>query len=51
MILAGYFTSRPGLKGYVRRCNNHLQACKQLEAINNGFQDNKPSSMLLSEWV
>lgn len=29
---AGYFTSRPGLKGYVRVANNYLQVCKQLEA-------------------
>ncbi|XP_038060793.1 lysosomal alpha-mannosidase-like [Patiria miniata] len=27
----GYFTSRPGLKGYVRETNNFLQVCKQLE--------------------
>ena len=46
----GYFSSRPGLKGYVRKCNNHLQACKQLEAIHNGFPSNKPSSMALSEY-
>ena len=34
----GYFTSRPALKGYTRVCNGILQACKQLEAIHNGFQ-------------
>ncbi|KAI8490965.1 mannose metabolic process [Branchiostoma belcheri] len=30
---SGYFTSRPAFKGYVRRCNNLLQVCKQLEVI------------------
>lgn len=29
----GYFTSRAALKGYVRRTNNFLQACKQLDAL------------------
>jgi hypothetical protein len=28
----GYFTSRPALKGYVRRMSGYLQACRQLEA-------------------
>ena len=32
-------TSRPALKGYVRKCNNRLQVCKQLEAIVNGVPD------------
>ncbi len=44
----GYFTSRPGLKGYVRQCNKHLQVCKQLEAINNGITNKKMSSDTLS---
>ena len=43
----GYFTSRPAFKGYVRTCNNHLQICKQLEAIHNGLQENGPSSVTL----
>eukprot|EP01083_Nonionella_stella_P296767 1008069_1 len=29
----GYFTSRPSLKGSVRKANNILQACKQLHAL------------------
>ncbi|KAL8603557.1 hypothetical protein ACOMHN_022509 [Nucella lapillus] len=29
----GYFTSRPTLKGYVRRTNNFLQVVKQLDAL------------------
>ncbi|EDV26091.1 uncharacterized protein TRIADDRAFT_63890 [Trichoplax adhaerens] len=29
----GYFTSRPGYKGYVRDSNSILQVCKQLEVI------------------
>ncbi|XP_019848841.1 PREDICTED: lysosomal alpha-mannosidase-like [Amphimedon queenslandica] len=45
----GYFTSRPALKGYVRQCNAHLQACKQLEAIHNGMGDNGPSSVKLQQ--
>ena len=44
----GYFTSRPALKGYVRRCNNQLQVCKQLEAIVNGFSSG-PTSMKFSK--
>lgn len=28
----GYFTSRPGLKGYVRDTSGYLQACRQLQA-------------------
>ena len=30
---AGYFTSRPALKGYVREMNSFLQVCKQVEVI------------------
>eukprot|EP00731_Ephydatia_muelleri_P005571 Em0002g1747a len=41
----GYFTSRPALKGYTRVCNGILQACKQLEAIHNGFPGQTPSSV------
>ncbi|XP_078495203.1 lysosomal alpha-mannosidase [Ciona intestinalis] len=29
----GYFTSRPGLKGYVRESNKYLQVCNQLETF------------------
>lgn len=29
----GYFVSRPALKGYVRKMSNHLQTCRQLEAL------------------
>uniref|UniRef100_T1IVT5 Alpha-mannosidase n=1 Tax=Strigamia maritima TaxID=126957 RepID=T1IVT5_STRMM len=29
----GYFTSRPALKGNIRRTNNILQVCKQLDAL------------------
>ncbi|XP_060071726.1 lysosomal alpha-mannosidase-like [Ylistrum balloti] len=29
----GYFSSRPALKDYVRRTNNFLQVCKQMDAI------------------
>uniref|UniRef100_H2Z3Y8 Alpha-mannosidase n=1 Tax=Ciona savignyi TaxID=51511 RepID=H2Z3Y8_CIOSA len=29
----GYFTSRPGLKGYVRESNKYLQVCNQLETV------------------
>ncbi|OWF45655.1 lysosomal alpha-mannosidase-like [Mizuhopecten yessoensis] len=29
----GYFSSRPALKEYVRRTNNFLQVCKQMDAI------------------
>ncbi|XP_064609244.1 lysosomal alpha-mannosidase-like [Liolophura sinensis] len=29
----GYFTSRAALKGYVRRTNNFLQVCKQMDAL------------------
>ena len=45
---SGYFTSRPALKGYVRKCNNRLQVCKQLEAIVNGLPNGQPSSLLFS---
>eukprot|EP00096_Caligus_rogercresseyi_P006017 TRINITY_DN22147_c0_g1_i1.p1 TRINITY_DN22147_c0_g1~~TRINITY_DN22147_c0_g1_i1.p1 ORF type:complete len:951 (-),score=151.90 TRINITY_DN22147_c0_g1_i1:18-2828(-) len=31
----GYFTSRPGLKGMIRRSNNILQACKQMDVLGN----------------
>lgn len=30
-VWAGYFTSRPAVKGYVRSSSNYLQACRQLE--------------------
>jgi len=30
---AGYYTSRPGLKGYVREMSNMLQTCKQVDAF------------------
>ena len=33
---AGYFTSRPALKGYVREMNNLLQVCTQMEALGLG---------------
>ena len=46
----GYFTSRPAIKGYVRQCNAHLQACKQLEAIHNGMGENEPSSVKLRKF-
>ena len=48
ILLLGYFTSRPGLKGYVRQCNKHLQVCKQLEAIHNGIIRKNMSSNTLS---
>ena len=47
----GYYTSRPALKRYVRLSNNHLQVCKQLEAINKGFVDGSPSSVTLREYI
>lgn len=34
---SGYFTSRPGLKGYVRDTSGYLQACRQLQAWTGGF--------------
>ena len=49
LSFSGYFTSRPGLKGHVRKCNSHLQACKQLEAVHNGFEDSGLSSIKLRE--
>ncbi|XP_072039219.1 lysosomal alpha-mannosidase-like [Amphiura filiformis] len=33
---SGYFSSRPGLKGFVRKSNNILQVCKQLEVLSAG---------------
>ena len=30
-IWAGYFTSRPALKGYIRSSSSYLQSCRQLE--------------------
>lgn len=33
MFWTGYFTSRPGFKGYERLSNNFLQVCNQLEAL------------------
>ncbi len=33
VLLLGYFTSRPTLKGYVRELNSLLQTCSQLDAI------------------
>ena len=33
IILSGYFTSRPALKGYVRELNSLLQVCNQLEVL------------------
>ena len=45
----GYFTSRPAFKGYVRTCNNHLQACKQLEAFHTSSHEHGPSSVNLRE--
>lgn len=30
-ISLGYYTSRPGLKGYAREMNSLLQSCKQFE--------------------
>lgn len=44
----GYFTSRPAVKGYVRRANNFLQVCKQLEVLGNMKQD-MSSSMTLKK--
>jgi lysosomal alpha-mannosidase len=45
---SGYFTSRPSLKGYVRKTNSDLQACKQLEAITPQFNmGSGPSSITL----
>ena len=32
----GYFTSRPGLKGYVRELNSFLQTCRHMEFFTNG---------------
>ena len=29
----GYYTSRPGLKGYIRVMNGLLQSCKQIEVL------------------
>jgi lysosomal alpha-mannosidase len=43
----GYFTSRPALKGYVRKSNSLLQSCKQLEAVNPKYSDIWPSSITL----
>ncbi|XP_023343097.1 lysosomal alpha-mannosidase, partial [Eurytemora carolleeae] len=31
---SGYFTSRPALKGMIRKANTLLQACKQVESFN-----------------
>lgn len=48
--MTGYYTSRPALKRYVRLCNSHLQACKQLEAMNNvSTNDRSNSSRTLRE--
>ena len=33
LFISGYFTSRPALKGYVRRMNSLLQSCKQLNVF------------------
>ncbi|KAK7113102.1 lysosomal alpha-mannosidase-like [Littorina saxatilis] len=32
-FMTGYYSSRPALKGYVRRANNFLQVVKQLDAL------------------
>ena len=42
----GYFTSRPALKGYTRKMNSLLQACKQIESV--GGTGSPVSSMTLS---
>ncbi|XP_028398027.1 lysosomal alpha-mannosidase-like [Dendronephthya gigantea] len=44
----GYFTSRPALKGYVRRNNNLLQVCKQLEVLGK-LGESDPSSEMLRD--
>ncbi|XP_065912002.1 lysosomal alpha-mannosidase-like isoform X1 [Dysidea avara] len=41
----GYFTSRVGLKGYVRYLNGHLQTCRQLEAIHGMFPTMSPQRL------
>jgi len=33
LTCAGYFTSRPSLKAYVREMNNLLQGCSHAEAL------------------
>lgn len=53
-LLAGYFTSRPGLKGYVREMNSLLQVCKQMEVLGEVLGVNRnteASTQKLSEWV
>ena len=42
LLIIGYFTSRPALKGYVREMNNLLQVCTQIEAL--GFGTGKKMS-------
>lgn len=44
----GYFTSRPSLKGYVRKSNNLLQICKQLEVLAN-FKTSNVGSFTLRD--
>lgn len=33
LFCAGYFTSRPASKGYIRSATSYLQAARQLEAF------------------
>ncbi|KAM5170378.1 lysosomal alpha-mannosidase [Mantella aurantiaca] len=42
MFWTGYFTSRPGFKGYERLSNNFLQVCNQLEALTGAAALNGP---------
>ena len=51
LILSGYFTSRPALKGYVRELNSLLQVCKQLEVMGTkqSVRTNTASTKILRE--
>ena len=43
---AGFFTSRPALKGYVRACSAQFQALKQLQVWSGGAEDMSASNPL-----
>ena len=50
---SGFFTSRPALKGYIRKLSSLLQTCKQLEAFAQILQIKRltsASSRRLSEY-
>merc|ERR1719187_2008698 len=46
----GYFTSRPALKGMIRKANGLLQACKQAES-RNAHTDEDPRLMVAKRSV